>query len=255
MNTRYYWLLTLALCSSNTLMAADTPGRQAPRAMARPVQHTHRLSYLAFLPQDYGKEPGRKWPMILFLHGMGERGDNLQLVKRHGPPKLVDSRPDFPFVVISPQCPLGTWWQTEPLLALLDEVIEKYEVDPRRVYLTGLSMGGFGTWSLALAAPERFAAIAPICGGGNPYPPVGFNPDRLAALRTLPIWVFHGAKDTIVNPAESERMVQGMRRYGCTVDYTVYPEAGHDAWTETYDNPRLFEWFLEHQRPLKVNRD
>jgi predicted peptidase len=121
-------------------------------------------------------------------------------------------------------------------------------VDTRRVYLTGLSMGGFGAFSLALRSPERFAAVAPVCGGGNPFPPHGFDKKRKAALQSLPFWVFHGDKDTAVALAESERMVAALKKQGCDVTFTVYPGVGHDSWTQTYNNPELYEWFLQHTR-------
>ena len=132
-------------------------------------------------------------------------------------------------------------WQVETLNTLLDDVIQKYSVDEDRVYLTGLSMGGFGAWTLATANPERFAAIAPICGGGDP-----FRASR--RLRSMPIWVFHGAKDPTVPIKMSEDMVDALKKAGADVKFTVYPDAGHDSWTATYDNPELFTWFLEHTR-------
>ncbi len=231
----------------SNLSAADAPGLQA-QTYKRVVRRTYRGGYWVFLPHNYDPQSSQRWPLLLFLHGLGERGSNLELVKKHGPPKIVEKKPDFPFILISPQCPDGQWWSNAPLLALLDEVQEKYAADPERVYLTGLSMGGFGTWSLALECPERFAAIAPICGGGNPYPPYGFDEARAQALKSLPIWVFHGAKDTRVKLEESKRMVELLQAFGCQVQFTIYPEAGHDSWTETYDNPQLYDWFLQHKR-------
>jgi predicted peptidase len=217
------------------------------------VQHNEQLDkqitlavkskYLLFLPSDYGKDPEKKWPVILFLHGSGERGDNLDLVKLHGPPKIVEQKKDFPFVVISPQCPAGKWWDPTTVVAVLDEVIEKYQVDPDRVYLTGLSMGGFGTWETALAYPDRFAAIAPICGRGNPY--------RALEIKHIPTWVFHGAKDPAVPISAAEEMVGTLKQAGCDVRFTRYPEAAHDSWTVTYAHRSLYDWFLKHKRGEK----
>jgi|TARA_Y100000310_G_scaffold337083_1_gene423225 predicted peptidase len=196
--------------------------------------------YLLFLPDGYEKKGDKKWPMIFFLHGAGERGDDLNKVAIHGPPKIVQSRKDFPFVVVSPQCPTGQFWSNDVLLALLDHVVDEHAIDEDRIYLTGLSMGGYGTWSLASTAPDRFAAIAPICGGGSRI--MGW------ALGDMPTWVFHGAKDPVVPLDEAERMVELLKRMNNPVKYTVYPEAGHDSWTETYDNEELYKWFLEHRR-------
>jgi len=208
---------------------------------------TWRLRYLLFLPQKYGEDPEREWPLILFLHGAGERGDDLELVKKHGVSKVAEERADFPFIAVSPQCPEDSWWSShiQALDALLEEVMAMYAVDADRVYLTGLSMGGYGTWHLAAAYPERFAAIAPICGGGPWH--LGF-PGKACVLRRVPIWVFHGAKDPVVPLEESQKMVKALRECGGNVRFTIYPEAGHDAWTETYDNPELYEWFLQHRR-------
>ena len=143
-------------------------------------------------------------------------------------------------------------WADDLLLALLDEIETKYAVDTHRIYLTGLSMGGFGTWNLALSHPERFAAIAPICGGGETILVTLaqlYDPAKLAQMKTLGVWAFHGGKDTTVNPDESEHMVNALKKVGCTdVKLTIYPEAQHDSWTQTYANPELFTWFLQHSR-------
>ena len=196
------------------------------------------MDYLLYLPPNY--EAKEKWPLMLFLHGSGERGNNLDLVKKHGPPKLIGAGKGFPFIVISPQCPKDRHWEPLELTVLLDDVISKLKVDTDRIYLTGLSMGGFGTWQLAAYAPDRFAAIVPICGGG----------DTMWAKRIahLPAWVFHGAKDPGVPLKRSQDMVDALKKAGDNVNFTVYPDAGHDSWTATYDNPKLYEWLLEQKR-------
>ena len=126
------------------------------------------------------------------------------------------------------------------MIALLDDVIEKYKVDPDRVYLTGLSMGGFGTWQTAMEYPDRFAAIAPVCGGGNPF--------QLDTIKHIPVWVFHGEKDKNVPISMSAQMVGVLQLLKADVRFTRYPDAGHDAWTATYDNKALYDWFLQHKR-------
>jgi predicted peptidase len=197
--------------------------------------------HLLYLPAGYG-EDSRSWPLLLFLHGAGERGDDLQQVKVNGPPRLIEEGRAFPFIVVCPQCPAGQRWSTAVLLALLDDLEEKYRVDPRRIYVTGLSMGGFGTWELGQEAPERFAALVPICGGGNPA--------RASSLKDMPIWVFHGARDTVVPLRRSEEMVRALRALGSSVRLTVYPEAGHaEAWQQAYADPALWAWLGEQARP------
>ncbi|MCC5655903.1 prolyl oligopeptidase family serine peptidase [Nostoc sp. XA010] len=227
--------------------------------LQRQVSSTDSYNYLLFLPDGVHGDAGDVYeglrlrtqrqqlllPTILFLHGAGQRGSNLDDVKKYGVAKIVEEQADFPFIVISPQSPRGEYWNVERLGILLDQVIASYPVDPDRVYLTGLSMGGYGTWHLAAAQPERFAAIAPICGGGNPQ--------AARNLKNLPVWAFHGAKDNVVPLSESEIMVSALKARDGNVKFTVYPEAKHDSWTQTYNNPELYNWFLQHQRHKAVN--
>lgn len=220
---------------------------QTEQKFSKRVTHDLSANYLLHLPPGYKANAKQRWPLMIFLHGAGERGTNLSVVAVHGPPKIVKKKPEFPFVLISPQCPPGERWDNETILALLDHAIAKYRVDTNRVYLTGLSMGGFGTWALAVSHPNRFAAVAPICGGGETIPIVLADRRKQEQLKKLPVWAFHGAKDPVVKLEESENMVNALKRIGSrNVELTVYPEATHDSWTETYDNPKLYEWFLSH---------
>jgi predicted peptidase len=215
---------------------------QQARRFEAQITKRVRLNYLLYLPTDYKSETKQRWPMIMFLHGLGERGDDVELLKVHGIPKILETRREFPFIAVSPQCPGESWWpqEVDALKALVDYVADHYAVDQKRIYLTGLSMGGFGTWSLGIAYPERFAAIAPICGGG--VPPLA------GALKDVPTWAFHGALDDVVPLKASEDMVNVLRESGGDVKLTIYPDLGHDSWTVTYDNPELYTWFLQHQR-------
>ncbi len=215
---------------------------QTKRSLRKKLIKRVSCDYLLFLPRNYSAG-GKRWPLILFLHGAGQRGDKLALVKEHGMAKIVEQRPDFPFIVVSPQCPAEGWWSAEVLATLLDAVENKFRVDPKRIYLTGLSMGGFGTWNLAMECPDRFAAIVPICGRGNPL--------LAHRIKHLPIWVFHGAKDEVVPLSNSREMVRALRRHGAKLKFTIYPDVGHDSWTRTYENPRLYAWLLSHTRRRK----
>src|SRR5688572_7002510 len=240
------FLLVLGLAFP-VLAGAQSPERQSPQTLRKEIVRTVELNYLLYLPPEYARADQR-WPLVLFLHGAGERGTNLNVVTVHGPPKLIKAGTNFPFIVVSPQCPEGETWQADALIALIDEVMTKYKVDPKRVYATGLSMGGYGTWSLGISYPERFAAIAPICGGGDSIRLHLRGSDRSEPVKTMGIWAFHGAKDQVVRLEESERMVNAFKQTGNAARLTVYPEAEHDSWTETYANPELYTWLLQHQR-------
>lgn len=239
-------LVALPLC---TTWSQDSMPKinQTTNSFQRKITKTVGADYLLFLPKDYKAKGSQRWPLILFLHGAGERGTNVSRVAAHGPPKIVKNKPDWPFIVVSPQCPSRETWSNDMLLALLDEVIGKLAVDEKRIYLTGLSMGGYGTWSLGLANPDRFAAIAPICGGGDSLAVLLSDPRKVQALKKLPVWAFHGAKDETVKLVESERMVDALKKLGNDAKLTVYPGAGHDSWTETYGNQELYDWFLQHK--------
>ncbi len=233
-----------------------------------------QINYLLFLPEDYGKGPSRRWPLILFLHGSGERGStvgDLERLKAQGLPRLIAEQPDFAalserFIVLSPQCP-GWYWnsQFDALDALLSDIQTAYAVDPERIYLTGLSMGGFGAWQYALKRPSRFAALVPIAGGygyhletvyvGGGYSETYLTidpapPENLCDLKALPVWAFHGAQDTsIPHDQTADVLVDALHACGGEPRYTLYPDSGHDAWTETYQDPALYAWLLAQQQP------
>ncbi len=237
-NVRFF-SFAIILCLANRALLADEGAKttgQSPAKLSTNIKV--EMDYLLYLPQDYEKQDA--WPLLLFLHGAGERGTDLNLVKVHGPPMLIEEGKQFPFIVVSPQCPKEKWWQPNELLALIDDVAKTHKVDQDRIYVTGLSMGGFGTWALAAYAPHRLAAIAPICGGGETY--------RTRLYPHLPTWVFHGGKDGAVPIARSQAMVDALKKAGGDVQFTIYPEAGHNSWTETYNNPKLYEWFLSQKR-------
>lgn len=212
---------------------------QKQKFLRKKVTKSIRCNYLSFLPEGY-KRTGKRWPLILFLHGAGERGEDINKVTEQGLAKILEKEPGFPFIVISPQCPKKEWWAMDVLATLLDEIERKYRVDKNRIYVTGLSMGGYATWQLAIEHPKRFAAIAPICGGSNPL-----LADR---IKHLPIWTFHGVRDKIVPIFRSREMVQKLKKLGSDVKFTVYSRAEHDSWTQAYDNKRLYDWFLANRR-------
>jgi predicted peptidase len=242
------WLRRLTLaCLLVTLLHAgckkDDP-EQTP-IVQQEVYHAASLDYLLFMPTATTALQNGKYPLILSLSGIGERGSDLQLLKRDGLPKILDGFNSFPFIVVSPQCPSSTEWyydRTDTLLKqLLDIVVQRYPVDTMRVYVTGYSMGGIGSWDLAIRYPRRFAAVLPISARREP----SWDP---CTMHDLPVWAFHGAKDDVVPLTKGQDVIDAFRACGGEAKFTVYPDAWHDAWTRTYGNPDIYEWLLKQSR-------
>lgn len=230
--------LTLLSTAPDFVAAGDSPqsGQQQPEKLDRTLRVN--MQYLLYLPQDYDAHDN--WPLLLFLHGGGERGDYIELLKIHGPPKLIAAGKQFPMIVVSPQCPKDQRWQSVTLLALLDDLCEKLKVDLDRIYVTGLSMGGYGLWDLAIDAPDRFAALAPICGGGEP--------GSVKTIKHIPVWAFHGELDEGVPLRRSQEMVDALKKEGAKPKLTVFPGVGHISWTAVYEDPAFYEWLLAQKR-------
>lgn len=209
------------------------------------LQITHEFEYLRYLPDGYD-EPGKQWPLLVFLHGAGERGHEIEAVKRHGIPKEIEAGRKLPCVVVSPQCPPGERWNVYAVEVFIERMAREYRIDPNRVYLTGLSQGAFGVWSVALRHPERYAAIIAVCGGGESR--------YAAALKNLPVWAFHGDQDKVVAIQRSQEMIDAIKAAGGNPRFTVYPGVGHDSWTATFANPAVYDWLLAQRRSGEVNR-
>ncbi len=197
---------------------------------------SREIGFWIYTPANYEEQELLPW--MMFLHGMGERGDDLELVKKWGPPKLLADLDDFPFILISPQCPKDIGWKPSHLTQILDAVQSQMNVDKKRLYVTGLSMGGYGTWSMLGAIPDRIAAAVPVCGGGRP----GMADQMIA----VPVWAFHGDADRVVPLEESKRMVDAVNDAGGNAKMKVYEGVGHNSWTETYSNDAVYRWLLEH---------
>lgn len=231
-------LVCLLVAVSSTGIRGGEPaaGQQVEQELK--LGEGHAIPYLLYLPKEYGTKTG-KWPLMLFLHGRGESHGPLSLVKKWGLPRLIERGESYPFLVVSPQCPAAESWgqpgQQALLIGLLDHLVKGYQVDPDRIYLTGLSMGGYGAWRLAADHPARFAAVAPVCGGGKP--------EDGGKLKDLPIWVFHGTEDTAVPLERSVEMVEAIRRAGGTkVRFTTLEGIGHNSWEAAYASPDLYDW-------------
>lgn len=206
------------------------------------------LNYLVYLPHNY--ETREKWPLIISLHGSGERGDIIDDVKKWGIHKILKENDNFPFVVVSPQLPKGEIWEMKfnALSDLQVEIEKKYNIDDHRIYLTGYSLGGYGTWNYAILNPEKFAAIVPISGGA-------ISPKRALSLKDVPIWVAHGDIDTQVEFEESKRIVDCLSKYNSNIIFKVYQGAGHEVCTSAYEEPELYKWLLKQKREKQVRSD
>ena len=213
-------------------------------------QHTQKFSgeyrspvsgqFLLYLPKGFSEHPTVKYPLLIFLHGSGESGVDINKVKVNGPPKFLDSRPDFPFIVVSPQAPdPDVGFDLAAMNVLLDQLLQNLPIDKDRIYLTGLSLGGIAAYQWAGERPGTFAAVAPISAAGNTY--------DACKLKHVPIWAFHGGKDDNVKTADGQAMVDAIKACGGDIKLTIYPELGHSAWEPAYVDPALYEWLLNHR--------
>ena len=202
------------------------------------VRKFEALTYIVRYPNNYVE--GEKYPVIFSLHGAGSRGNDIEQVKENPYFLMTEKYDDFPFVTVAPQCSAETWFDLfEQLKRLLIKTANEGFADPERIYGMGASMGGYGTWQMAMSMPEYFAAIAPICGGGMYW--------LAYRLVNVPVWAFHGALDNVVNPEESIKMVAAVNKNGGNARLTIYPKNDHDAWSDTYNNPEVFEWLLKQR--------
>ncbi len=210
------------------------------------------VGYYAYLPEAHYLDPDARLPLLVFLHGSGEKGNGtteLSRVSVHGPPKLVKNGRDFPFVIISPQLPSSQGgWPTGLVDELITKAIADYHIDTTRIYVTGLSLGGFGTWAYARANPGRVAAVVPIAGGGS-------TGTAVCPMRDVPVWAFHGDADGTVNVSSTTNSVNALNACSpppaVVPKLTIYPGVGHDSWSRTYDGSAghdIYTWLLTYRR-------
>lgn len=256
--------MRLALAS---LLLAAAAEAQDGRFLARTSEiggRTHR--WQVFVPGAVATGAETNPPVILFLHGAGERGTDGERQTEIGLPAVLRERPDFPALVVMPQSPRDAWWGSPEIerlaLAALDAAVAEFGGDPDRTYLTGLSLGGYGTWAFAYRHPERFAALVPVCGGVSParsrlpvpaWHPAAIRPEdpwaeTARVVAGIPAWVFHGAEDRRVPTEESRRMVAALEAAGATPHYTEYPGVAHDSWVPAYREEGLYEWLFAQRR-------
>jgi predicted peptidase len=238
----------------STLMLTGTLGA-APEAREWKAADGTVLRYRWSAPAS--PEPGKTYPLVLFLHGSGERGDDNKAQLKHGVMPIIRGAEKLgkPVFLIAPQCPADRWWSApapdrtaltaasqpnplmEAVLGLVADIQKNHPVDPKRFHVTGISMGGFGTWDLLGRAPGRIASAIPICGGGDPA--------QAAKFKDVPVWAFHGAADQVVPAGATRSMIEALEKAGGKPKVTYYPGVSHDSWTRTYDNPEVIRWLLE----------
>lgn len=256
---RQFSLVLIATCLSCRTMVPKETGFLIRSIAVR----GNNYPYSVYVPRAY--DPSRRWPVILFLHGSGERGADGLRSTQIGVAAAIRANPErVPAIVVFPQAPAETRWLDEPAdaaMAALGATMAEFHGDPDRVYLTGLSMGGYGTYHMALAHPGTFAALAIVCGGLLPHetttavqqsPLTRQAADPYAftahAIRSLPIWICHGDVDPVIPVSESRRMVEQLRREGADVRYNEYAGVGHNAWDRAYADPELWQWLLMQRR-------
>lgn len=232
--------LVLALCPAITF-AEDKPKTGFVDKTFKNADGT-TSPYVVFVPKDYDGK--KEYPVILFLHGSGETKGGSKAPAEVGiGPAIKKREKDFPFIVVIPQSEKRTWKagsdDGKRAIAMLDEVVKEYKIDTKRQILSGLSMGGFGTWSIAPTTPERWAAIVPVCGAGNPA--------DAEKIKAIPCWCFHGDEDKAVNVKGSRDMIAALEKAGAKPKYTEYPKVGHNSWDAAYGTDELYRWLLEQK--------
>jgi predicted peptidase len=242
-------LMTSACLAAVLMSGAAEAGNVANDSFKGQVVTNFEMRYAIFLPEGYDKAGNEtEYPLILFLHGAGERGDNLDKITNMGVMRYARNHTGFHFIVVAPQCPLGSYWKPDELIALLDGVQKKYRVQKSAVYVTGYSMGGAGTWAVAMDYPERFAAIAPVSGRAIPL--------MSGNLWKTPVWAFHGDKDDVVPFSHSDEMVGILKGRGNKdVKFTVYKDRGHDIWDDAYGSSDLYSWLMQHRKDSAAAKD
>jgi predicted peptidase len=212
--------------------------QEIKQSFSKEVKTILELNYILDLPNNQ-KE---KFPLIVFLHGSGERGTDLEMVKNHSPFTYKNLIKE-PVAILAPQCPENVWWDTNAVYHLILEIASKYNIDKSRIYITGLSMGGWGTWKLAQEHPELFAAIATVCAPADRLMKI-----QAEKLKNIPIKIYHGALDDIVTPDQSIEMYLELKKTNPNTDLIIFSKDNHNSWDSTYSNPEFYKWLLEQHK-------
>ncbi|MCI0691441.1 prolyl oligopeptidase family serine peptidase [candidate division KSB1 bacterium] len=241
-------LASLLLTNAQLIHANDFLERRFVNAQGESMR------YLLFIPNEYDKQ--KKYPLVLWLHGGGARGDSLKLILSWGDKQgplffaRAGNQSAYPCFILAPQCPVGKFWsdpdsekprdEIRLVLEILDSIQKEFSVDAARLYVMGISMGGYGAWDIIARRPNTFAAAVPICGGGNPA--------KAASMKKTSIWAFHGDADNLVDVKESRRMIEAIKRAGGKPRYTEYQGVGHNAWERAFAEPDFLAWIFSQSR-------
>ena len=242
-------LLCVFWCACCAVALAQAPSHTIGGPSYLEVTDVRGYRALVLVPVDTSEAVNGKYPTIVFLHGIGERGSDLNLLRRNGFPRNLEGDQQFPFIFIMPQCPSSTEWyytnadNVTAMRTFLDDLIIRFSIDTNRIYITGLSMGGIGSWYFAITLPTRFAALVPVAFRGD-----GWSP---CPAKDIPVWAFHGVLDGVIPFSKAQQLVDQFTACGGSVRFTVYPSGGHDAstWTVTYNNPDVYDWMLRIKKP------
>jgi len=241
---------TLLMLAGSMLSACSVHEitRQDSIVSADAAEPAATMDYLIYLPEEYDAvgEASTEWPVLFFLHGIVQSGNDLRMLPKYGPAQQIEAGRDFPFIVITPQ--ISAWsWNVEATVAFIEHCIETYRIDPSRVYLSGISLGGRAVWSVAAARPDLFAAIAPVSGWGKE--------EEAEATAQIPAWIFHGEKDPLIWPSAAEKMHAAREAAGGNAELTIIPGAGHTIWDDVFAEDDLYEWFLGQSLDQRITQN
>lgn len=219
-------------------LSLSSKAQETKAEFKKDIKKTQQISYVL----DYPQNAKSAVPLLVFLHGSGERGTDLEMVKAHSPFTYKNLIKE-PVAILAPQCPENVWWDTEAVYYLIKEIQDKYNIDDSRIMLTGLSMGGWGTLKLAMEHPELFSAVVAVCAPVDRLMKV-----RAAQYKNLPIKLFHGGNDDVVSPMNSIKIYQEIKKVNKNIDLTIFPDDNHNSWDSTYSNPKLYDWMLTQRK-------
>lgn len=242
-----FWSVCLFALFNICLLSETSAKISGSNLTENSSEESKKYNYLLYLPKEYTTEK-KKYPLVIYLHGSSQKGNDINKLKTYGPPQLVDKGRDFDFIIVSPQCPAGVrnWSAENWFESLFAELNSKYEIDPDRIYLTGVSMGGGGTFDLAKRYPDKFAALVPLCAWDS-------DVTNLCSIRHIPTWTFHGKQDAVVPVSETEEKVKKLRDCKGKIELTVLENEGHSIqWLyEKQDLYNIYDWMLKHKRKAK----